>query len=274
MHENDDFSGSSVRTWHADIISTAPLSLAAFCTGSVLWCLPWYGPRGQFCGGALDLDHGTYMYLAGFAGVDAHHPGFFALVAARQWHARLVLLVLCFMRRVSFVVVRPVMLGILVGKTRRTVPVGISQVQFSDLVVVPSAQRQTSRPDSAALRVLTTTGTGSLRAEQIRLKEYVDRTWRIERLLLLLRGRHCRCVISSFLVLTPTACRLWLLAVAQLPVPIAIGQASGMWLGHGALAGGCGAVADMTPGRGSLFGAVCTGTRPGGSCPQGHGPHN
>ena len=75
--------------------------------------------------------------------------------------------------------------------------------------------------------VLTTSGTVGLRVEQIRLQEYVDRTWRTERLLLLLRGEHCRCVISSFLVLTcsSTACRLWLLAVPQLPVPIAIGQA-------------------------------------------------
>ena len=68
------------------------------------------------------------------------------------------------------------MLGIMVGVTRRTVTVGIPQVQFSDLVVVPGVQRQASGPDSAAPCVPTTSGAVGLRAEQIRLKEYVDRT--------------------------------------------------------------------------------------------------
>ena len=71
--------------------------------------------------------------------------------------------------------VRPIMLGIMVGVTRRTVTVGIPQVQFSDLVVLPGVQRQAYGPDSAAPRVPTTSGTVGLRAEQIRLKEYVDK---------------------------------------------------------------------------------------------------
>ena len=82
------------------------------------------------------------------------------------------------MPSVSFVVVRPIMLGNMVGVTRTTVIVGVPQVQFSDLVVVPGVQRQAPGPDSAAPCVLTTSGTVGLRAEQIKLKEYVDRTLR------------------------------------------------------------------------------------------------
>ena len=102
------------------------------------------------------------------------------------------------MRRVSFVVVRPIMLGIMVGVTRRTVFVGIPQVQFSDLVVVPVVQRQASGPDSAAPCVLTTSvdGWSASQADQFEGVR-CPLEGRSERLLLLLGGEYCRCVIFS-----------------------------------------------------------------------------
>ena len=94
------------------------------------------------------------------------------------------------------------MLGIMVGVTRRTVTVGIPQVQFSDLVVVPGV------PDSAAPCIVTTSGTVGLRAEQIILKEYVDST---------LEGLDDFCFFSGESIAVVSSPRSW----AQLPVPIA-----------------------------------------------------
>ena len=92
----------------------------------------------------VNVNSDAVACTAGFAGVDAKCPVF------ASWS------------------LGPFMLGIMA--------VGIPQVQFSDLVVVPGVQRQGSGPDSAAPCVLTTSGTVGLRAGQFRLKEHVDRT--------------------------------------------------------------------------------------------------
>ena len=125
--------------------------------------------------------------------------------------------------RVSFVVVWPMMLGIVVGMTRRTVDRWHSTGAVLELRCRARCATTGFWPRQCSTLVLTTSGTVGLRAEQIRLQEYVDRTWRTERLV----SSQGRALPLCHLLGTcsPTACRLWLLAVLQLPVPIAIGQA-------------------------------------------------